>query len=74
MLHRRILLYARAADVFGQPPEELQLDFPPRRVIHPEPGKLALLPSYMWHGTVPFKDKQSRVTVTFDTTPREDRG
>ncbi len=59
---------------FGQPPEELQLNLPPRRVVRPEPGKLALFPSYMWHGTVPFKDEQSRVTVAFDLTPLEDGG
>jgi len=41
----------------------------PRRVIRPEPGKLALFPSYMWHGTVPFDDDQPRVTIAFDMTP-----
>ncbi len=56
---------------FGQPPKELQLDLPPRRMIRPEPGKLALFPSYLWHGTVPFEDEQPRVTVAFDMTPLE---
>ncbi len=54
---------------FGQPPLELALGLSPRRVIRPEPGKLALFPSYMWHGTVPFEDPQPRVTVAFDMTP-----
>lgn len=54
---------------FGQPPLELELGLPPRRVIRPEPGKLALFPSYMWHGTVPFDDNQPRITVAFDMTP-----
>lgn len=54
---------------FGQPPLELGLDLPPRRVIRPEPGRLALFPSYMWHGTVPFEDEQPRVTIAFDMTP-----
>ena len=54
---------------FGQPPVELGLDLPPRRVIRPEPGKLALFPSYMWHGTVPFDDEQPRITIAFDMTP-----
>lgn len=58
---------------FGQPPVELQLHLPPRRVIRPEPGKLALFPSYMWHGTVPFNDDEPRVTVAFDMTPLVDR-
>ena len=57
---------------FGQPPLELQLGLPPRRVIRPEPGKLALFPSYMWHGTVPFEDEQPRMTVAFDMTPLAD--
>ena len=54
---------------FGQPPRELELGLAPRRVIRPEPGKLALFPSYMWHGTVPFDDDQPRVTIAFDMTP-----
>jgi Flp pilus assembly protein TadD len=54
---------------FGQPPVELGLGLPPRRVIRPEPGKLAVFPSYMWHGTVPFEDEQPRITIAFDMTP-----
>lgn len=56
---------------FGQPPLELELGLPPRRVIRPEVGKLALFPSYLWHGTVPFVDEQARITVAFDMTPLE---
>lgn len=54
---------------FGQPPVELGLDLPPRRVIRPEAGRLALFPSYMWHGTVPFEDEQPRITIAFDIVP-----
>ncbi|MDN5924452.1 MAG: tetratricopeptide repeat protein [Xanthomonadales bacterium] len=54
---------------FGQPMAELELALPPRRVIRPEAGKLALFPSYMWHGTIPFEDTQPRLTVAFDMTP-----
>jgi tetratricopeptide (TPR) repeat protein len=54
---------------FGQPPVELGLDLPPRRIIRPEPGKLAVFPSYMWHGTIPFEDDQPRLTVAFDMVP-----
>lgn len=54
---------------FGQPPLELGLDLPPRRVIRPEVGRLALFPSYMWHGTVPFIDEQPRMTIAFDMVP-----
>lgn len=55
---------------FGQPPVELGLDLAPRRVIRPVRGRLALFPSYVWHGTVPFQDEQPRVTIAFDMVPR----
>ncbi|KFN42094.1 2OG-Fe(II) oxygenase family protein [Arenimonas metalli] len=54
---------------FGQPPAELGLDLAPRRILRPEPGHLALFPSYLWHGTVPFEDEQPRMTVAFDLVP-----
>lgn len=53
----------------GQPLEDLELDLPPRRIIQPRPGHLALFPSYMWHGTVPFEAAESRLTVAFDMQP-----
>lgn len=54
---------------FGQPMEELGLDLAPRRLIRPRPGFLALFPSYMWHGTVPFTDPEPRLTIAFDMQP-----
>jgi hypothetical protein len=54
----------------GQPPVELGLDLAPRRVIHPVEGHLALFPSYLWHGTVPFDDESPRITVAFDMLPK----
>lgn len=54
----------------GRPPQELGLDLPPRRVLHPKPGHLALFPSYVWHGTVPFEDVEPRLTIAFDMQPR----
>jgi Tfp pilus assembly protein PilF len=54
---------------FGQPPNELGLGLSPRRIIKPVVGYLALFPSYLWHGTVPFDDQQPRVTVAFDVIP-----
>lgn len=56
---------------FGQPPLELGLELASRRVIRPEPGKLALFPSYLWHGTVPFQDEQPRITIAFDMIPHD---
>lgn len=44
---------------------------PPERYVKPEPGLLALFPSYMWHGTVPFAGaaRESRLTIAFDVVP-----
>ena len=55
---------------FGVPMSELGLDLPPRRTIQPRVGSLALFPSYMWHGTVPFTSEQPRITVAFDLQPQ----
>jgi uncharacterized protein (TIGR02466 family) len=54
---------------FGQPQAELNLDLAPRRYVRPKAGQVALFPSYMWHGTVPFEDDEPRMTVAFDMTP-----
>ncbi|NYZ63062.1 putative 2OG-Fe(II) oxygenase [Luteimonas deserti] len=54
---------------FGQPARELGLDLPPRRVLQPRQGWLALFPSYVWHGTVPFDDPEARLTIAFDVQP-----
>lgn len=35
----------------------------------PEPGKLLIFPSYMWHGTVPFQNGQHRLSFAFDLLP-----
>ncbi|WP_414900346.1 2OG-Fe(II) oxygenase family protein [Sphingomonas flavalba] len=53
----------------GAPPPELNLALPPIRRIEPAPGRLALFPSIMWHGTVPFEAGE-RLTVAFDVAPR----
>lgn len=49
----------------GQPQAQLGLDVPPHRLIEPKPGRLALFPSWMWHGTRPFGEGE-RLTVAFD--------
>lgn len=54
---------------FGEPPVELGLELPPRRVVKPEVGRLVLFPSYTWHGTVPFEDDDTRTTIAFDAVP-----
>ena len=50
---------------FGQPPAELGLALEPYRTIAPEPGRLAVFPSTMWHATVPF-DQGERLVIAFD--------
>jgi len=54
---------------FGAPPFVCAVPTPPEHFEKPEPGKLVLFPSYMWHGTVPFSGEQTRLTVAFDVAP-----
>jgi tetratricopeptide (TPR) repeat protein len=49
----------------GAPPPDLRLDLAPYEQIEPKPGRLALFPSTMWHGTIPFEDGE-RLTIAFD--------
>lgn len=53
----------------GVPPTELGLPLEPLRLIRPQAGRLALFPSMMWHGTLPFADGE-RLTIAFDVAPR----
>lgn len=53
---------------FGAPPSELGLPQEPYGEVVPKPGRLALFPSTMWHGTVPFDDGE-RMTIAFDVVP-----
>jgi hypothetical protein len=55
---------------FGEPSFEAGLKDPVRRAIQPKPGRLVLFPSYMWHGTVPFRDARARTTIAFDAVPQ----
>lgn len=55
---------------FGRPPDMFALGIGPRRVVEPEPGRLVLFPSYMYHGTVPFEASSGdRLTAAFDYQP-----
>ncbi len=36
----------------------------------PQPGMIALFPSYVWHRTVPFTGAGERISVAFDLHPR----
>ena len=52
---------------FGEPYFEIGLGI--RRAIQPAPGRLVLFPSYMWHGTLPFRSEAARITIAFDAVP-----
>jgi tetratricopeptide (TPR) repeat protein len=52
----------------GEPDEKLGLALPAWRKVEPEPARLVLFPSWMWHGTVPFAAGE-RLTVAFDIAP-----
>ncbi|HEX5377015.1 MAG TPA: putative 2OG-Fe(II) oxygenase [Phenylobacterium sp.] len=54
---------------FGQPPIRTQPPVTADHYVRPKPGRLALFPSYMWHGTVPFTTDEGRLTVAFDLVP-----
>ncbi len=54
---------------FGQPePPMPRLEEAPR-VECPKVGTLVLFPSYMWHGTRPFRADETRMTIAFDVLP-----
>ena len=53
---------------FGVPPEHLDIDLAPRRLVEPQPGRLVLFPSYLWHGTIAFS-AGDRLTAAFDYQP-----
>jgi len=54
---------------FGEPELDVALKHPVRRAVQPVPGRLVLFPSYMWHGTIPFRDAALRTTIAFDAVP-----
>jgi tetratricopeptide (TPR) repeat protein len=56
---------------FGEPAFPTRPPLEPEYFIRPRPGLLALFPSYLWHGTVPFAGApgDTRVTIAFDIVP-----
>ena len=54
----------------GRPPQELPFAQPfPIRTIKPQEGLMVLFPAYLYHGTVPFKSRQRRISIAFDVIP-----
>jgi tetratricopeptide (TPR) repeat protein len=54
---------------FGESRFGLSENDRPGRIVKPAVGKLALFPSYYWHGTVPFEASDVRLAIAFDVTP-----
>lgn len=55
---------------FGVPDSVFGLDLTPRRIVAPAEGRLVIFPSYLWHGTLPFRSEAHRMTVAFDAMPQ----
>lgn len=45
------------------------VELPPEHWVEPRPGRLALFPSWLWHGTEPFSGAGERLTIAFDAQP-----
>jgi uncharacterized protein (TIGR02466 family) len=54
---------------FGQPPLKLDPPLDAACYVRPQPGRLVLFPSYLWHGTEPFTTDEKRLTLAFDAVP-----
>ena len=54
---------------FGRPPLTLDPPMEAAHYVRPQPGRLVLFPSYMWHGTEPFTTDERRLTIAFDVIP-----
>lgn len=55
---------------FGEPSFATAIGDTLRRAVQPMPGRLVLFPSYMWHGTIPFRASATRTTIAFDAVPQ----
>lgn len=54
---------------FGRPGIPVAGGLEAEHWVRPEPGVVALFPSYMWHGTEAFTGTQPRLTIAFDLVP-----
>jgi uncharacterized protein (TIGR02466 family) len=53
----------------GKPGFRTQPTLAAEHYVPPQPGRLVLFPSYIWHGVEPFESNEVRVTVAFDALP-----
>lgn len=54
---------------FGDPPYKIPEGTAQAKWICPQPGRLVLFPSFVWHGTQPIADQSERLTAPFDLIP-----
>ena len=54
---------------FGAPGMLTTPSLPAELSVRPQVGLLVLFPSYFWHGTLPFRSDEPRLTVAFDAVP-----
>ena len=54
---------------FGEPGIPTSPKLEAEHFVKPREGVLVIFPSYMWHGTVPFEGKTTRLTVAVDISP-----
>jgi tetratricopeptide (TPR) repeat protein len=52
---------------FGEP--DFEPGPKPQKTVQPRAGMLVLFPSYLWHGTIPFRAPSLRTTIAFDAVP-----
>ena len=55
---------------FGEPSFATAMGDTLCRTVQPVTGRLILFPSYMWHGTIPFRAPTARTTIAFDVVPQ----
>jgi hypothetical protein len=53
----------------GEPGVATQPKLAAERFLAPQPGRLALFPSYMWQGTLPLAGETDVLTIAFDLVP-----
>lgn len=54
---------------FGEPGLAMAQRCDAEHFVEPQPGRLVLFPSYMWHGTIPFSGHGRRLTFALDIIP-----
>lgn len=54
---------------FGEPGIPTGPTLAAEHFVRPQKGVMVIFPSYMWHGTVPFSDDKTRLTIAGDSLP-----